>query len=294
MLRLASVATARRLGLENALGLAASAGFDRVELRAGDLPAQGPERLAPLGALLAELGIRLASLDVPLRELTDERLLELGDRARELGCHRLTVELDAALGVVAAERLGPLLDGVGYRLAGRSGELVVRLAAGGAEPAHAVLAAVLAQLSQRCVGLELEAAGAGPGDGLEDASAWRPRVRALALDDLALVDAPTGSWSETGSPGTRALAWLRRAPEVELVIRHAARSTEEGDDLSRARSRWRRDVELARGRDRSATALDRTMDHGTMDDGTMYSRIPICRWGIAHVEEGHTGGTDHA
>jgi hypothetical protein len=137
-------------------------------------------------------------------------------------------------------------------------------------------------------GLELEAAGDGPdGDlgGLGLATAWRPRVRALVLDDLELVDPPAGCWVEGASLGARALAWLRRAPEIELSIRHAFGAAGEGDALSGARSRWRREIELARGIDGlSASAR-----------ATMYSRISICRWEIAHVEEGHTsGGTEHA
>jgi sugar phosphate isomerase/epimerase len=294
MLRLASLDVARGIGVDNALALAASTGFERIELPAGDLPRDAAQ-LADLTGLLRELGLRLGAVALPWAALANVDPLEIGSRAERLGCHRLgvTVGVDVATDPAQSAGIGRALDGVGYRLAGRSASLTVRLESQDPEQRRDLLSRILRELSQSAVGLEL--------DPLDEAlfDPWQDRVHAIAVTDRMLLQPPAGSWGQETDSGERMLRWLGERPWLELVIAHQPGTLDEGDALTGARSRWRREIESSDRAGRRAMAGRRRAFQSKQSRAAVQEEcIVACQFvdgGLAHVEEGtSTGGTDHA
>lgn len=235
-LRLASLSAARRSGLQGALALAASLGFDRVELDDAALPSDH-EALDELARLLHGLGLRASAISLPWNPGFESDPIAACRRAERLGCHRLALALDATVALPVTAELGRRIDAVGYRLAGRSASLLVRAEGDDPGARRALLAAVLRELSQVAVGLELEA---GDQDLRER---WRGRVAAIAIGDRMLLEDPPVRRHQSSPAGTRSLtapalagAW---GSPPELIVRHQPAELDESDTLARALRRWR-------------------------------------------------------
>ncbi|HVS62117.1 MAG TPA: hypothetical protein VMT85_01310 [Thermoanaerobaculia bacterium] len=250
VLRLTSLVGRRSIGIAEALREASSAGFERVEIDEAVLARACVGESAKLSELrdrLRESGLRASAVSVAWSASFEADPIDLCRRAEQLGCHCIVVAVDAGAGTSANGELGRRIDAVGYRLAGRSTALVVRSETPDRDARRTLLAAVLRELSQPAVGLELDAADA------ELLERWRHRLHRVAVDDrmpseLQEQRRPSAARpSEPGAPASRAPGWLATITAwaespLELVVSHQQGAHEAGESLLRALAVWRRET----------------------------------------------------